>query len=73
MASWWAQSGATLILLRDLLGHTSFAETTRYSHLVRGDLKAGSERMAEKMADEIAEAQKTQKNTESTENHLTPD
>jgi hypothetical protein len=29
--------------------------------------------MAEKMADEIAEAQKTQKNTESTENHLTPD
>ncbi len=46
-ASWWAQSGATLVLLRDLLGHTSFAETTRYAHLVRGDLKAGSERMAE--------------------------
>ncbi len=48
-ASWWAQSGATLVLLRDLLGHTSFSETSRYSHLVRGDLKAGAERMAERI------------------------
>ena len=72
-ASWWAQSGATLVLLRDLLGHTSFAETSRYSHLVRGDLKAGAERMADKMADEIAAAQKSQKVTEFTENPLTPD
>lgn len=73
VASWWAQSGATLILLRDLLGHTSFAETTRYSHLVRGDLKAGAERMAERVADELSAAQQSQKKTESTVNHLTTD
>lgn len=54
-ASWWAQSGATLVLLRDLLGHTSFAETSRYSHLVRGDLKAGAERMSEMMTRETYE------------------
>lgn len=57
-ASWWAQSGATLILLLDLLGHTSFAETTRYSHLVRGDLKAGAERMAELITAGAVVAQK---------------
>ena len=62
-ASWWAQSGATLVLLRDLLGHTSFAETTRYAHLVRGDLKAGSERMAERMAADLGMAQNPHKDT----------
>ena len=62
-ASWWAQSGATLVLLRDLLGHTSFAETTRYSHLVRGDLKAGAERMAERMTVDRSVAQDSHKDT----------
>lgn len=62
-ASWWAQSGATLVLLRDLLGHTSFAETSRYSHLVRGDLKAGADRMAEKIAADIQPAQDLHKDT----------
>ena len=49
-ASWWAQSGATLVLLRDLLGHTTTAETSRYSHLMRADLRAGSDRMSEAIA-----------------------
>lgn len=49
-ASWWAQSGATLVLLRDLLGHTTTAETSRYSHLMRADLRAGADRMAEAIA-----------------------
>lgn len=49
-ASWWAQSGATLVLLRDLLGHTTTAETSRYSHLMRDDLRAGSDRMSEAIA-----------------------
>ncbi len=72
-ASWWAQSGATLVLLRDLLGHTTTAETSRYSHLMRADLRAGADRMTERMADEIAAAQKSQKNTEPTVNPLTTD
>lgn len=62
-ASWWAQSGATLVLLRDLLGHTSFAETTRYAHLVRGDLKAGADRMAERITSGAGVAQKPHKET----------
>ncbi len=49
-ASWWAQSGATLVLLRDLLGHTTTAETSRYSHLMRADLRAGADRMTEAIA-----------------------
>jgi integrase len=53
-ASWWAQSGATLAMLRDLLGHTSFAETSRYTHLCTADLKRGSADMTKKTtADEI--------------------
>lgn len=49
-ASWWAQSGSTLLVLRDLLGHTTTAETSRYSHLMSADLRAGADRMAEAMS-----------------------
>lgn len=42
-ASWLAQSGASLVMIRDLLGHTSFAETTRYSHLLTSDMKIAAE------------------------------
>lgn len=52
-ASWMAQSGVTLTVLRDLLGHTSFAETTRYAHLYTGDLKAAVETMARRIKREI--------------------
>jgi len=38
------------VLLRDLLGHTTTAETSRYSHLMRADLRAGSDRMSEAIA-----------------------
>ena len=48
-ASWWAQSGATLTMLRDLLGHTTFAETTRYAHLCTSDLKRGAADMARRI------------------------
>lgn len=39
-ASWWAQSGANLAVIRDLLGHANLAVTSRYSHLMTKDLKA---------------------------------
>lgn len=41
-ASWLAQSGANLVVIRDLLGHTTFSETTRYTHLQTDDLKKAS-------------------------------
>lgn len=37
-ASWLAQSGSTPVQMRDLLGHSSLAVTSRYSHLGRKDL-----------------------------------
>lgn len=37
-ASWLAQGGASLAAIRDLLGHSSLAVTSRYSHLARPDL-----------------------------------
>lgn len=37
-ASWLAQDGASLAALRDLLGHSSLAVTSRYAHLGRKDL-----------------------------------
>lgn len=45
-ASWWAQSGANLAIIRDLLGHSNLAVTGRYSHLITGDLKAAVARAA---------------------------
>lgn len=38
-ASWLAQDGANLTQVRDLLGHSSLAVTSRYSHLAREDLR----------------------------------
>lgn len=46
-ASWLAQSGASLVMIRDWLGHTSFAETTRYSHLLVADMKKAAANVAE--------------------------
>jgi integrase len=37
-ASWLAQSGKNLTMIRDLLGHANLAVTSRYSHLARPDL-----------------------------------
>ncbi len=45
-ASWWAQSGANLAILRDLLGHSNLAVTSRYTHLMTSDLKAAAEKVA---------------------------
>jgi integrase len=47
-ASWWAQAGANLAILRDLLGHSTLAMTSRYAHLLPGDLKRFSRAVAQK-------------------------
>lgn len=47
-ASWWAQAGANLAILRDLLGHSTLAMTSRYAHLLPGDLKRFSRAVAHK-------------------------
>ncbi|OIR02575.1 putative prophage phiRv2 integrase [mine drainage metagenome] len=47
-ASWWAQAGANLAVIRDLLGHANLAVTSRYAHLMTADLKRVSESMAKK-------------------------
>lgn len=39
-ASWWAQSGANMKMLQELLGHSTLAVTGRYAHLMTSDLKA---------------------------------
>lgn len=39
-ASWLVQSGAGLTVVRDLLGHSSLAVTSRYSHLAHDHLRA---------------------------------
>ncbi len=38
-ASWWAQAGANMAVLKELLGHSNMAVTSRYAHLMVGDLK----------------------------------
>lgn len=38
-ASWLVQSGAPLVAVRDLLGHSSLAVTSRYAHLATADLQ----------------------------------
>lgn len=37
-ASWLAQGGASMTAIRDLMGHSSLAVTSRYAHLARPDL-----------------------------------
>lgn len=37
-ASWLAQGGSSLAMIRDLLGHASMQTTSRYAHLAREDL-----------------------------------
>ena len=44
-ASWWAQSGANMKMLQELLGHSTLAMTGRYSHLSTSDLKEQSKRV----------------------------
>lgn len=44
-ASWLAQGGASMAVLRDLLGHSSLAVTSRYAHLARPDLAAAVEKL----------------------------
>jgi integrase len=44
-ASWWAKEGASAPILRDLLGHSNLAVTSRYTHLMAGDLKAFSKKL----------------------------
>lgn len=44
-ASWLVQSGADLVTVRDILGHTSLAMTGRYAHLATEHLKAAIGRM----------------------------
>ena len=41
-ASWLVQDGASLATVRDLLGHSSLAVTSRYAHLQRKDLVAAT-------------------------------
>jgi site-specific recombinase XerD len=38
-ASWLVKGGASMPTVRDLLGHSSLAVTSRYAHLSRPDLK----------------------------------
>jgi len=45
-ASWWAQAGANMAILRDLLGHSNMAVTSRYAHLATADLKRASIKVA---------------------------
>lgn len=44
-ASWLVQSGAPLTAVRDLLGHSSLAVTSRYAHLAPEHLRDAVERM----------------------------
>jgi integrase len=45
-ASWWLATGSSLATVRDLLGHSSVAVTSRYLHLLPGDLKRGAAAVA---------------------------
>lgn len=44
-ASWLAQSGVSLFAVRDLLGHSSIAVTSRYAHLARPDLAKATKKL----------------------------
>lgn len=41
-ASWWLATGSSLATVRDLLGHSTIAVTSRYLHLLPGDLVRGA-------------------------------
>ena len=58
-ASWWAQAGANLTVLRDLLGHSTLAMTSRYAHLMTGDPKRAAADVAQKRHTEIKYTEKT--------------
>lgn len=45
-ASWLVQSGASLTVVRDLLGHSSLAVTSRYAHLAHEHLRDAVDGMA---------------------------
>lgn len=45
-ASWWIASGASLAIVRDLLGHSNISVTSRYMHLMTGDLQRASDNLA---------------------------
>ena len=59
-ASWWAQAGANLAVIRDLLGHANLAVTGRYAHLMTADLKRVSDSMGQKRGRNGAETAETQ-------------
>ena len=45
-ASWWLAAGCSLATVRDLLGHANVTVTSRYLHLLPGDLKRGADAVA---------------------------
>lgn len=51
-ASWLVQSGAPLTAVRDLLGHSSLAVTSRYAHLAPEHLRDAVDRMLKKQEGE---------------------
>lgn len=57
-ASWWIASGASLAVVRDLLGHSHIGVTSRYLHLLTGDLKRASENLSVITGDCTKSAQK---------------
>lgn len=44
-ASWLAQGGSSLAMIRDLLGHASMQTTSRYAHLARSDLMRATKKL----------------------------
>lgn len=62
-ASWWAQSGANMAVIRDLLGHSTLAVTSRYAHLSTGDLKRHGAKMAQFISEDERENEEEVKNT----------
>jgi site-specific recombinase XerD len=45
MASWHAEAGTDLYVIKELLGHGSITLTERYSHLTKGALKAATKNL----------------------------
>lgn len=48
-ASWLAQDGASMAMIRDLLGHASMQTTSRYAHLGRQDLIEATRRVGDRV------------------------
>lgn len=51
-ASWLAQDGASMAMIRDLLGHASVQTTSRYAHLGRRDLIEATRRVGDRLGSE---------------------